>query len=205
MLGQNVNNDKDRELVEQVLKRDDEAFRVLIKDNQRLVFSIVFKMLNNNADSKDVCQDIFIKVYQSLPGFNFNSKLSTWIARIAYNTCINHLRKHKIQLLDDVIHSSDEERIDENNPIDFIEDTNAIRPDKVLYLNEMKQHLEVEMQLLSPVLRTILVLYHQEERSYEEIAEIVKIPIGTVKSYLFRARSNLKNSILKKYKKEDLL
>jgi RNA polymerase sigma factor (sigma-70 family) len=204
MQQQDINNNKDKELVERILKQDEEAFRMLIKDNQRLVFSIVFKMLNNSADNKDICQDVFIKVYQSLPGFSFNSKLSTWIARIAYTTCINHLRKRKVQLLDD-IYIKDEERTDENNATDFIEDVNAITPDKALHLTEMKQHVEVEINLLSPLLRTILILYHQEERSYEEIAEIVEMPIGTVKSYLFRARSKLKSSVLKKYKKEDLL
>ncbi len=196
---------KDKQLVERALRQDNGAFRQIVKDNQRLVFNIVFKMLNNSADNKDVSQDIFIKVWTNLSRFKYNAKLSTWIARIAYNTCINHLQKRKIDLLGDVIKNRFEEDGEESNPMDLIKDVNSIPPDDVLYSLELKRSMEAEIEMLPPLYRTIIMLYHNEEKSYEEIASIVDLPMGTVKNYLFRARTKLKDSILKKYKKEDLL
>ncbi|HXB13306.1 MAG TPA: sigma-70 family RNA polymerase sigma factor [Bacteroidia bacterium] len=196
---------KDKQLVERALRQDNGAFRQIVKDNQRLVFTIVFKMLNNSADNKDVSQDIFIKVWSNLSRFNYNAKLSTWIARIAYNTYINHLRKRKIDLLGDVIKNRFEEDGEESNPMDLIKDVNSTPPDDVLYTLELKCSMEAEIEMLPPLYRTIIMLYHNEEKSYEEIASIVGLPMGTVKNYLFRARTKLKDSILKKYKKEDLL
>ncbi|PJF32782.1 MAG: RNA polymerase subunit sigma-24, partial [Phototrophicales bacterium] len=78
-------------LIQKILDGDTEAFRELITANQRLVFHVVFRLVENPADREDLCQDIFVKVYQNLQRFKHNCKLSTWIATIAYNTAINSL------------------------------------------------------------------------------------------------------------------
>ena len=197
------NDNPDKALVNKILLNDNSAFRELIKNNQRLVFSVVFKMLGNVTDREDVCQDIFIKVYANISGFKFDSKLSTWVARIAYTTCINHLQKKKILLLNDIMVSGYDD--DDSNAIDNIKDDSVETPDKSFFAKELKLRLEDELNALPPLYKTILGLYHQEEMGYAEIAQITELPIGTVKSYLFRARQQLKENLTKKYNKEDLL
>ena len=88
-------NTTDRHLVERVLGGDTNAFGIIIKNTENLVAKIVFDTINNDGDRKDIAQDIYLKAYQKLPAFKFQSKLSTWIAQISYNTCIDHLRKKK--------------------------------------------------------------------------------------------------------------
>ena len=89
-------------LVRQILDGNELAFERLIRNFQRLVSHIVFRMIDNVSDREDICQDVFVKVYKNLKGFRFDSKLSTWIARIAYNRCINFLEKKKVVLYDDL-------------------------------------------------------------------------------------------------------
>ena len=85
----------DKEVVSRVLSGDQKAFNLLVKQYQRLVFHVISKMIDNRQDSEDVCQDVFIKIYKGLHLFEFRSKLSTWIASIAYLTSVNHLKKTK--------------------------------------------------------------------------------------------------------------
>jgi len=92
------NNQEDQLLVSRVISGDTDAFRLIIKNTEGLVAQIVFKMIPNNEDRKDIAQDIYLKAFQSLSGFRFQSKISTWIARIAYNSCLNCLKKKKLIL-----------------------------------------------------------------------------------------------------------
>jgi RNA polymerase sigma-70 factor (ECF subfamily) len=85
----------DHSLVERVLNGETNAFGIIIKNTENLVAKIVFDMIRNDDDRKDIAQDIYLKAYEKLPGFKFQSKLSTWIGQISYNTCIDHLRKKK--------------------------------------------------------------------------------------------------------------
>src|SRR5579862_1988148 len=90
----------DRALVSRIVNGDKQAFRLLIKQHERLVAHMVGKLIDRNEDREELCQDVFLRVYEKIGEFNFQSKLSTWIATIAYRTGINHLRKKKIQLSD---------------------------------------------------------------------------------------------------------
>jgi len=194
----------ERELVRKILSGDNNAFAALIKNNQRLVFSITARMLNNPSDTDDICQDIFIKALTNISKFKFESKLSTWIARIAYTTCSNHVQKKKISLLDDMVTRNDEDHEGESFS-NRIPDGSGEMPDESLFVKEMKTRLDGEINLLPPLLKTILVLYHQEELSYAEIASIMGLPIGTIKSYLFRGRRLLRDRLINKIKQEDFL
>ena len=191
----------EKELVKRILSGSNSAFGELIKNTQRLVFSITSRMLNNPSDNDDICQDIFIKAYTNISRFNFDSKLSTWIARIAYTTCVNHIQKKKTGLLDDMIIRDDEDESFSNR----IKDDSTEMPDESLFIKELKSRLAEEINLLPPLLKTIIGLYHQEEMSYVEIAEVMGLPVGTVKSYLFRGRKLLKEKVTKKFKQEYLL
>ncbi|MBN2088592.1 sigma-70 family RNA polymerase sigma factor [candidate division KSB1 bacterium] len=182
-------------LVKQILSGDQQAFRIFIETYQRLVAHIVFRMIPTTADREDLCQDIFLKAYQHLASFQFESKLSTWLGRIAYNTCINFLEKKRVQLWGDLS--------EENDSLDQFTGT-EIAPDTFTEKRDISNRLLQEIEKLPLPYRTILTLYHLEEMSYQEIGEIMQLPEGTVKSYLFRARKKLKDQLMTQYHQEAL-
>ncbi len=191
----------DRELVKKVLAGNSSSFKTVISNTQGLVIQITYKMIRNAEDRKDILQEVYLKVYDKLAGFKFNSKLSTWIGTITYNTCLNFLEKKKIPVLNVVDDEGNEswETIVSN---DTSFDNNNTESD--LFKKERSQILEKEIDKLPPLYKTILTLYHQKELSYKEIAVITELPEGTLKNYLFRARKQLKENLLHNYKKEEL-
>ena len=194
----------DQYLVGKVLGGEPNAFVTVIQNTERLVTQIIFKMISNTEDRKDIAQDIYLKVFKSLPGFRYQSKLSTWIAQIAYNTCLTYLERKKLVLLDQNQENNDpdEESLELANKKSVVHLFNSTEND--IFQRELNEILKSEIERLSPLHRTLITLYHNEELSYEEIARITQLPEGTVKSYLLRARRSLKDKLLRKYKKEEL-
>lgn len=194
----------DQYLVGKVLGGEPNAFVTVIRNTERLVTQIIFKMINNTEDRKDIAQDIYLKAFKSLPGFRYQSKLSTWIAQIAYNTCLTYLERKKLVLLDQNQENNDpdEESLELANKKSVVHLFNSTEND--IFQRELNEILKSEIERLSPLHRTLITLYHNEELSYEEIARITQLPEGTVKSYLLRARRSLKDKLLRKYKKEEL-
>lgn len=197
MSNSNKNHVTDQQLVAAVLRGDRQAFGLLIKSTEALVAQMTFKMINSPGDRKDIAQDVYLKVFKSLPSFKFKSKLSTWIAQITYNTCLNYMEKRKLVLVDEFEEhaGSSEIRMD----VDPQDDTEALLSGK-----ELAGILRAEIDELKPLYKTLISLYHQQELSYAEIAEITSLPEGTVKNYIFRARKRLKENILQKYWRSDL-
>jgi RNA polymerase sigma factor (sigma-70 family) len=184
----------DRTLVGNVLSGDMQAFRLLIHRHERLVAHMVGRIVKSEEDIEELCQDIFMKVHAKLGEFNFQSKLSTWIATIAYRHAINHLRKEKMMFSD----IPDEERFTTH----FIEQENpeSLTEGKDLDLFVMKLIDELPVQY-----KTIITLYHVQSMTYPEICEVTGMPEGTVKNYLFRARNILKEKVKKYIGNEELL
>jgi RNA polymerase sigma-70 factor (ECF subfamily) len=182
-------------LVDRILAGDQKAFKILVQQYQRLVTHFVFRMIPVGPEREDICQDVFVKVYQHLNRFRFESSLSTWIGRITYNTCLNYLDKKKLPLYDDMG--------DEDKSFEPVDDEKA-RPDFNYADKEISTILKGEIEKLPPIYRTIVTLFHLDEMSYAEIADIMKMPEGTIKSYLFRARKQLKEKLSVKYRREDL-
>ncbi|MDP4263615.1 MAG: sigma-70 family RNA polymerase sigma factor [Bacteroidota bacterium] len=193
------NNWPDKQLVDRVLGGDIQAFGSVIKNTERMVAQIVFKMISNPEDRKDIAQDIYLKAYKKLPSFQFQSKLSTWITRISYNTCLDHLRK-KNWILPGNLDKAHEEEDD----MPAVSNNYAGTETDTFSQKDLSAILKTEIEKLPPVYKTLITLYHNEELSYDEIGQITGLPAGTVKSYLFRARKALKNSLSLNYKKEDL-
>jgi RNA polymerase sigma-70 factor (ECF subfamily) len=183
----------DKALVSQVLNGDRQAFRSLIKQNERLVGHMIARLIDSHEDREELCQDVFLKVYEKLGEFTFQSKLSTWIATIAYRHGINHLRKKKIEI---------RELPEEDEREQFISTENVEENFSDQQLDDMVMNL---IDLLPPQYKAILTLYHVQEMSYPEMVEITGLPEGTVKNYLFRARKLLKEKVKQYLGKEEVL
>ncbi|RFS19153.1 RNA polymerase sigma factor [Chitinophaga silvatica] len=194
----------DQQLVEKVLAGDQQAFARIIRQTEGLVAQMVFKMVPTPSDRRDIVQDIYLKTYKNLSTFRFNSKLSTWIGKITYNTCLSFLEKKKLVFVPS--HSDDiaQEEILESWAYNKHPDTSN-EVEKRISGNELSAILKAAIKNLSPpIYQTLITLYHQEELSYAEIAEITSLPEGTIKNYLFRARNVLKKNLLSTYQREEL-
>lgn len=176
---------EDKALVIRIIDEDMDAFRDLIRQHERLVVHMIGRVVKKPEDIEELCQDTFLKVYEKIKMFNYQSKLSTWIATIAYRQAINHLRKRQIpmgEINDDELR---ERFIAEDNPAEQLEDDD-IEQKIMTYIDELPVHY-----------RTVITLYHLEGMNYAEIGKITAMPEGTVKNYLFRARYLLKDRIKK--------
>lgn len=179
----------DKELVSKVLEGNKGAYELLVKQYERLVYHIINRIVLNNEVTKDLCQDVFIKVYMKLGDFQFNSKLSTWIATIAYHLALNHLKKEKRMRVDNLADVADEAlKAEVLSPLDWVEEE-----DTQQFVHKLIGKLPVQY-------KTVLTLYHLNEFTYKEIYEITGWPEGTVKNYLFRARQLLKEALKEKEK-----
>ena len=184
-----------RELIARIVAGDAGAFAEFVRQYQRLVSHVVFRMIDNVHDREDLCQDVFLAVYEHLPGFRFDAKLSTWVARVAYNRCLTHLEKMRVPVWSDF---AGEEQLcdvvpnDDKSPHEYVED------------RDLSARVHGEIARLPVVFRTVLTLYHLDEMSYQEIGGVTGMPEGTVKSYLFRARKLLKERLLAKYRLEEI-
>ena len=182
----------EKELVNKVLKGDLTAFKTLVEQYQNLVFCVIRRLFREDEDVEDVCQEVFIKVHQHLARFKFQSKLSTWIAQIAYRTALNHLKKHKRSLINVPMKPIEDVYLSSENIERKLNDL-----DVATYLDKLIAQLPEQYQL-------VLTLYHLKEFSYQEIEAITGMPEGTVKSYLFRARKMLKDKLDKYLKNEQV-
>jgi len=197
-------NTSDKQIIDKILGGDTRAFKTVVQNTEGLVTQIIFKMINNSRDRKDLAQDVYLKAFKDLGNFKFQAKLSTWIGQIAYNTCLNYIQKKKLVLVDSIA-SKDEDSADgvvvlSDKQVDIFENPTQ----SALHEKEISVILTTEIDKLSPLYKTLITLYHNEEMSYAEIGQITQLPEGTVKNYLFRARKTLRENLLLSHKKEEL-
>jgi RNA polymerase sigma factor (sigma-70 family) len=170
------------ELINQILNGDRNAFAFLVSRYQKLVLHISGRLIQRQEELEDVCQEVFLKVFQNLGKYRNECKLSTWIATIAYNTSINNLRKYK--------------KGDEVNPDDSLALRNLSDFKSADFEQEdLHRYIREQIELLPVHYRTVITLYHLEEFSYQEIEQITGMPEGTIKSYLFRAKALIKEKL----------
>jgi RNA polymerase sigma-70 factor (ECF subfamily) len=168
----------DSQLITAALAGSEKAFRGLVERYHPTAFAVVRSVMGDRDDVEDVVQEVFIKVYRGLSKYRGDSKFSTWIYRIARNEAINAVRKKVIdtQPIEDTV----------------IEAPAGSRPDEQLGHVAERMHLEMYLSQLDDNYRTVLELRYLGERSYSEIGETMDLPIGTVKSYIHRAKIELK-------------
>lgn len=181
----------DRLLVERVQRGDKRAFELLVAKYQRKIFRLLSRLIRDPGEIEDVAQEAFIKAYRALPKFRGDSAFYTWLYRIAINTAKNHLvaqgRRAPTSTETEV---EDAERMDD---ADQLRDVNT--PDSMLLSKQVGEAVNRAIDRLPEDLRTAIVLREIEGLSYEEIAESMNCPIGTVRSRIFRAREAIANEL----------
>jgi RNA polymerase sigma-70 factor (ECF subfamily) len=192
-------DDKDEaRLVERLVARDERAFNELVRAYERRVFGLVLRMLGNRAEAEELTQEVFVQIFKAIATFRGDSKLSTWIYRIAVNLCKNRAKYLRVRHEDkkDAI-----EDLAERAPLGEAGRSNVgqiERPDEALAGRQTEAIVQEAIAAIDPVFKECLVLRDVEELSYEEIGEITGLPPGTVKSRIFRARAQLKELVEKR-------
>lgn len=150
------------------------------------IFNFVYRMVRDREQVEDLTQEAFIKAFSSLKNFNEEYAFSTWLYKIATNNCIDYIRRRKLQMysIDKPIESKDSDYVFELPDDSYEADRDLISDQKAVLLHQAIDQLPEKY-------RRVIQLRHAEEKSYEEIAEILHLPIGTVKAHIFRARELL--------------
>lgn len=166
-----------------------DSFHKLIDAYQNRVYGFVRRMVPNSEDAEDITQEVFIRAYQNFDRYDARASIRTWLFRIAYNLCVDRARKvgRGLQQVSLQVNPEIEDEID-------VPDTRW-QPDTLLETEEFKSRVEKAIEAMSEKLRSVLLLHDREDMSYEEISGSLGIPIGTVKSRLFLARTHLQHAV----------
>jgi RNA polymerase sigma factor (sigma-70 family) len=174
----------------------DLTFEQLVRDHQSMVFRTLLRLTGSREHVDDLAQDVFLRLYRALPSFRGEALITTYLYRIAVNVAQDEWKRRRrddrshVSLSDET--SAWEERLAHPN-------RNA---EEQIEEREFQQAVEEQLQILSQIERTILILYHQEERSYEQISYALGMPIGTVRTHLHRGRKKLREAIQQRQTKE---
>lgn len=188
-----MTHDVDKELVQQVQQGDKRAFDLLVIKYQRRIMRLLARMISDPAEVEDVAQETFIKAYRALPQFRGDSNFYTWLYRIAINSARNwQAAKGRRPLL---AHEYENEEGETFSSIDTLTDINT--PESMMVSRQVADTVNAAISQLAPELRTAIVLREIEGLSYEEIAETMDCPIGTVRSRIFRARESIAEQLRK--------
>lgn len=162
---------------------DQDAFSLLVQRYQRRVFNLVFRMLQNYEEASEVTQEAFLAAWQGLPAFRGEARFSTWLYRIAYNCALKQLETRKREnALQTALQA--EQSIEGEDP------NNAL-----LDMLDNQEMVQEQLSQLPPKYRIVLILRHLQDMTYEEMAEVLTMPVGTIKTHLFRARNLLKERL----------
>ena len=181
----------DVELVQTAVAGREASFEELVSRYQRPIAAYVYRMVGDYDSALDLTQEVFIKVYNSLSRYRSEFKFSTWIYKIAHNAAIDHLRRHAVR--EHALTGS----VDGDRAEVAIE-SRRLTPEQESERRERCSEIESVVQLLQPSYRELIVLRHSHDLSYDEIAEVTGLPLGTVKNRLFRAREAMRDLLLER-------
>lgn len=181
----------EQELVTRAKAGDDEAFAQLMRDNEKRIYNLTLRMTGNPEDAMDLAQEAFLNAWRGLKFFQGDSAFSTWVYRLASNACIDHLRRKKRRQDISAPMPVDEE--DDRQP-DIPDD--RFRPDRELERQELRRAVIQGLEQLSDEHRQVLVMRELNGLSYQEIADVLDLEAGTVKSRIARARNSLRKILV---------
>src|SRR6185295_19029259 len=180
----------DSELVQSALAGRESGFEELVRRYQRPIAAYVYRMVGDYDAALDLTQEVFIKVYNSLARYRSEFKFSNWIYKIAHNAAIDHLRRYAVRG-QAVTSGFDTERRD--TPVEG----RRLTPEQESERKERRSEVEMVVEMLPRAYRELIVLRHSHDLSYDEIAEVTALPLGTVKNRLFRAREAMRDLLVK--------
>jgi len=181
----------DADLVTSAIGGGESSFEELVRRYQRPIVSYVYRMLNDYDSSLDVTQEVFIKVYNSLDRYSCDYKFSTWLYRIAHNAAIDHMRRNSINAQSLETDNGDgayQLQIESPNPT----------PEQDRERSEWRTEIEMVVRQLPAAYRHLILLRHSRDMSYDDIAEVTGLPLGTVKNRLFRAREMMRGLLIER-------
>ena len=181
----------DGELVQTAVAGREASFEELVRRYQRPIAAYVYRMVGDYDAALDLTQEVFIKVYNSLARYRSEFKFSTWIYKIAHNAAIDHLRRHAVRE-QTLTGSVDGERRE------VAIESRRLTPEQESERKERRSEIESVVQLLQASYRELIVLRHSHDLSYDEIAEVTGLPLGTVKNRLFRARETMRDLLVQR-------
>jgi RNA polymerase sigma-70 factor (ECF subfamily) len=179
----------DGELVQTAVAGRETSFEELVRRYQRPIAAYVYRMVGDYDAALDLTQEVFIKVYNSLSRYRSEFKFSTWIYKIAHNAAIDHLRRHAVRE-----HALTGRVEGEQGEVTI--ESHRLTPEQESERKERRSEIESVVQLLQPSYRELIVLRHSHDLSYDEIAEVTGLPLGTVKNRLFRAREAMRELLV---------
>ena len=180
----------DLEAIRAVLSGEEDAFCRLVDKYGDSIFNLAFRMTGNAADAEELAQDTFLRAYSSLKDFRVGSRFHPWLYTIALNLCRNHLRRRSL-LKWVPLHA----QRGEDRPVEIDLPARSPDPEQTLRERESEERLQHALEALPPKYREVFLLRQSEELSYEEIAEMTGLPLGTVEVRLFRARKRLLSAL----------
>ena len=181
----------DVELITRSISGREDSFEELVRRYQRPIAGYVFRLIGDYEASLDVTQEVFIKVYNSLERYRSDYKFSTWLYRIAHNAAIDHLRRNSINT-----QSIETESPDGTYQLQL--ESPLPSPEQNRERSEWKTEIKAVIGLLPPAYRELILLRHSQDLSYDEIADVTGLPLGTVKNRLFRAREMMREIFLQR-------
>jgi len=188
---ENIQKMTDVELIAKAIRGREDGFEELVRRYQRPITNYVYRMLNDYDSSLDVTQEVFIKVYNSLKKYSSEYKFSTWLYRIAHNAAIDHMRRNTVNQQSLETENGDgayQLQIESPNPT----------PEQDRELSEWRTEIEAVVKCLPAAYRDLILLRHSRDLSYDEIAEVTQLPLGTVKNRLFRAREMMREIFIER-------
>ncbi|MEX0602949.1 MAG: sigma-70 family RNA polymerase sigma factor, partial [Bacteroidota bacterium] len=185
---------EDSDLIKRAINGEQDAFRRLRLKYHDAIYNLIYRMVREKEEVEDLTQEAFIKAFTSLATFNEEYAFSTWLYKIATNNCIDYIRRKKLQKfsIDKPIESKDSD-------FSFELPDSTYAPDRGMIETQRKRLFEEAIRSLPPKYRQVILMRHAEEMEYQDIADALKLPLGTVKAHIFRARE-----MLYKYLKDKL-
>jgi RNA polymerase sigma-70 factor, ECF subfamily len=206
------------EIIDNIKNGDTSSFKIIADELKDKAFSLTIKILKNKEEAEDSLQEAFMKLYRAIAGKRFEerSKLSTYFYTIVYNTAIDYYKKLKSQRFSIVSIDVEDSNFEEGDDLlkkyyekeivrDVYEERHEINTDKKYSGNEIQNIIQNYINAIPEQYSVILTMFYINDLSHEEISEILKLPLGTVKNRIFRAKAKLKEIILKKYSEEEIL
>lgn len=188
---ENIQILSDVELIASAIKGRESGFEELVRRYQRPIVAYVYRMLNDYEASLDVTQEVFIKVYNSLDKYSSEYKFSTWLYRIAHNAAIDWMRRNSANL-------QSLETENEEGAYQIQLESQAPSPEQLRERNEWRNEIDSVIKCLPTVYKELIILRHSKDMSYDEIAEVMNLPLGTVKNRLFRAREMMREMLIER-------